>query len=132
MNQSNPYADEAKRRWGDTAAYKQSIERTKHWTQKDFDAVKKEYDEIHHALAQYMERPVSDPEVQQQVARHYAQIKKFYDCSYEMYKALGQMYVDDRRFTATFDAIRPGLAQYLHQAIDFFCATTPSSSSKAS
>jgi hypothetical protein len=130
----NPYSDEAKKRWGNTTAYKQSVERTKNWSQKDYEMVKQEYDDIHTALAQYMNmnKPFSDPQVQQVIARHFAHIQKFYDCSYEMYKALGHMYVDDKRFMTTFDAIRPGLAHYLHQAIDFFCEVMLSSSSKAS
>ena len=37
----------------------------------------------------------------------------FYPCSPAMHAALGEMYVADPRFTATFDKVRPGLAQYL-------------------
>jgi hypothetical protein len=41
----------------------------------------------------------------------------FYECSYEIHVGLGQMYVDDPRFTATYEAIAPGLAGYLDAAI---------------
>jgi hypothetical protein len=41
----------------------------------------------------------------------------FYDCSYEIHVGLGQMYIDDPRFTATYEAIAPGLAAYLNDAI---------------
>ena len=41
----------------------------------------------------------------------------FYDCSYEIHVGLGQLYVDDPRFTATYEAIAPGLAAYLSEAI---------------
>jgi MerR family transcriptional regulator, thiopeptide resistance regulator len=30
-----------------------------------------------------------------------------------MYRGLGQMYVDDPRFTATYDKVRPGLAIFM-------------------
>lgn len=34
-----------------------------------------------------------------------------------MHEGLGEMYVSDPRFTATYDAVRPGLAVYLRDAI---------------
>ena len=41
----------------------------------------------------------------------------FYDCSYQMHVGLAEMYLADPRFTATYEKIAPGLAQYLHDAI---------------
>jgi hypothetical protein len=43
--------------------------------------------------------------------------RRFYDCGYDMHRGLADMYVADPRFTATYDAVRPGLAQYLRDAI---------------
>lgn len=40
-----------------------------------------------------------------------------YPCDARMHTCLADMYVADPRFTATYEAIRPGLAQYLHDAI---------------
>lgn len=41
----------------------------------------------------------------------------FYDCPYEMHENLGEMYVSDERFKAFYDAMRPGLAEHLRDAI---------------
>ena len=41
----------------------------------------------------------------------------YYDCPYEMHSGLGEMYVTDERFTATYEAIRPGLAVYMRDAM---------------
>ena len=41
----------------------------------------------------------------------------FYECSYEMHVGPADMYLSDPRFTATYEKIAPGLAQYLHDAI---------------
>ena len=41
----------------------------------------------------------------------------FYDCSPEMHAGLGRMYVEDERFTATYEAMAPGLAQYVSTAV---------------
>lgn len=43
--------------------------------------------------------------------------KWFYDCPYEMHTCLGEMYVADERFTAFYDAMKPGLAEHLRDAI---------------
>ena len=50
---------------------------------------------------------------------HRAQIdSSFYPCTLEMHRALAQMYVADPRFTATYEAMAPGMAQYVHDAIE--------------
>jgi hypothetical protein len=41
----------------------------------------------------------------------------FYECSYEIHRCLGEMYVSDERFKAFYDALRPGLAEHLRDAI---------------
>jgi hypothetical protein len=49
---------------------------------------------------------------------HRAQIDRwFYPVSSEMHVGLAEMYLADPRFTATYEKIAPGLAQYLHDAI---------------
>ena len=42
----------------------------------------------------------------------------FYDCSKQMHTKLGEMYVADPRFTANYDSVAPGLAQWFREAID--------------
>ena len=41
----------------------------------------------------------------------------FYPCSHEMHMSLGQMYVDDSRFTEYWDGHATGLAVYVSDAI---------------
>lgn len=43
--------------------------------------------------------------------------ERFYDCSHEMHVALGDMCVQDPRFTATYEAIAPGLTEWVRDAI---------------
>jgi hypothetical protein len=38
-----------------------------------------------------------------------------------MYKGLADMYVDDARFTAYYDAYKPGLALFMRDAMYAFC-----------
>jgi hypothetical protein len=60
--------------------------------------------------------------VQAIVARHHAWVGHFWTPGREAYTNLGQMYVDDERFTATYDAVAPGLAAYLRDAIAVYAA----------
>ena len=59
-----------------------------------------------------------------QPSRHHAWIENFYPCSAEMYRGLGQMYVDDPRFTATYDKVRPGLAVFMRDAMAYYAEHT--------
>ncbi|MFL6094438.1 MAG: TipAS antibiotic-recognition domain-containing protein, partial [Blastococcus sp.] len=43
--------------------------------------------------------------------------RNFYDCPPEMHAGLGRMYVEDERFTAHYEQIAPGLAQYVSAAV---------------
>lgn len=115
------YQEEVKQRWGNTDAYKQSLERTKHWTKEDYERIKKEGTVFTKRLADAMGTDVANKEVQDLVAQHHKGIETFYDCSYEMYRKLGELYVSDKRFTAYYDTFRPGLAAWLKEAIDYYC-----------
>jgi hypothetical protein len=41
----------------------------------------------------------------------------YYDCSYEIHRGLGEMYVADERFRANYDALAPGLSEFIRDAI---------------
>jgi MerR family transcriptional regulator, thiopeptide resistance regulator len=50
---------------------------------------------------------------------HRAHLERwFYDCAYPMHRGLGDLYVNDPRFTKNFDKVAPGLATYLRDAIN--------------
>jgi hypothetical protein len=112
---------EAKKRWGHTDAYKQSMQRTKHWTKADYKRIKEEGEKFTRELANAMDKDIKSPEVQQLIAQHHKGIETFYDCSYEMYRGLSELYVTDSRFAAYYEKFRPGLAEWLHKAINYYC-----------
>ena len=65
------------------------------------------------------------PEAMAGAEAHRQQISRwFYECSTEIHVGLAEMYVADPRFTATYEKISPGLAQYLHDAIKANAART--------
>jgi hypothetical protein len=58
------------------------------------------------------------PEAMELAEEHRAHISQwFYECSYEIQTGLAEMYLADERFMATYEAIKPGLTVFLHDAI---------------
>ena len=114
------HAAEVEERWGDTEAYRLSARRTASYTKADWERMKAESAEPLDALVAAMRtgRPAGSAEAMDAAEGHRQHISRwFYDCRYEIHRGLGEMYVADPRFTATYEKIAPGLAQYLHDAI---------------
>jgi MerR family transcriptional regulator, thiopeptide resistance regulator len=119
----NPYAGEAKERWGTTDAYKQSQERVKKFMKEDWDRIGQEAGSINKDLLASMQggKAASDPTNMPIVARHYAWLRNFYEPSLDMYRGLASMYVEDPRFAANYDKYAPGFAVYVRDAMHAFC-----------
>jgi MerR family transcriptional regulator, thiopeptide resistance regulator len=114
------YEDEVKQRWGDTDAFGESARRAARYTKRDWEAIKAEGDQIDAEMATLLATGVApgDPRAMDAVEKHRLMIdRRFYPCPHEMHVGLGAMYVADPRFTETYEKIRPGLAQYLCDAI---------------
>lgn len=113
------YEDEVKDRWGDTDAYKESARRTARYTKEDWARFKAESEQVNSAIVALMDEGVApeDPRAMDAVDRHRLQIDRwFYPCSRQMHAALGEMYIADPRFTATYEKIRLGMARYVCDA----------------
>lgn len=113
------YDAEARERWGDAAVDRS----TRAWQQLSADereAHQREAQDVNEALAAHLAAgtPVTDPAVRDLVARHHAWVSLSWRPDPAAYRALGAMYVDDPRFAATYDAVAPGLAVYLRDAVD--------------
>jgi DNA-binding transcriptional MerR regulator len=114
------HAAEAQERWGDTDAYRESARRSATYTKADWNRAKAEGQAVTERLVAAMRAgtPAEAPEAVDAAEAHRQQISTwFYPCSREMHTALAEMYLADLRFSATYEAIAPGLAQYVHDAI---------------
>ncbi len=114
------YQDEVEERWGESDAYKESARRTKGYTKQDWQRFKDESEEINAAIVALMDEgvPAHDPRAMDAVDRARLQIDRwFYPCSRQMHANLGRMYIADPRFTATYEKIRSGMAQWMCDAI---------------
>ncbi|MEU2062033.1 MerR family transcriptional regulator [Streptomyces sp. NPDC013455] len=114
------HADEVRERWGGTEAYRQSQLRTASYTKEDWQRLGAELDAVHQRMAGLLAEgvPAGSTAAMDVAEEHRRFITgTYYDCSHTLHSCLGEMYVADARFTATYEAIRPGLAAYLRDAI---------------
>ncbi|HEY2272047.1 MAG TPA: MerR family transcriptional regulator [Jatrophihabitantaceae bacterium] len=114
------WAREAEDRWGDTDAYRESQRRAAEYTKDDWARLKEESDAGLRNFADAMRAglpPTSEPAMALAEAHRLFLTTWFYDCGYDMHRGLAEMYLADDRFRATFDAVAPGLAEYVHDAI---------------
>ena len=114
------YEAEVEERWGDTDAYRQSQRRTAAYTREDWLRIKAEAGDVERRFAEALRSGVAaDSEQAMDVAEEHRQhiSRWFYDCPPEMHAGLGRMYVEDERFTAHYEEIAPGLAQYVSTAV---------------
>jgi DNA-binding transcriptional MerR regulator len=119
-NDPSQYDAEVEERWGETDAYRESRRRTSSYTKDDWLRIKAEGADVERRFAQALRSGVAaDSEQAMDVAEEHRQhiSRWFYDCPPEMHAGLGRMYVEDERFTAHYEEIAPGLAQYVSTAV---------------
>ncbi len=114
------HAVEARERWGDTDAYAQSHARTSTYGKDDWLRVRGEAEDVERRLAEALRAGLAatGPEARALAEEHRQQISRnHYDCGQEMHRSLADMYVADERFTAHYERLAPGLAQYVRDAV---------------
>ncbi len=112
------YADEAKARWGDTGAWRQSQERAAQLGKADWLAQAEEMNGIFRRAAALRDTDPAAPEAQALAAEWQAFISRhYYDCSRKILAELGQMYTADARFQKNLDQFGEGTAAFLSAAI---------------
>ena len=109
------YAEEAKQRWGNTAAYKEFEQRHTDHSQAValLDAVFEEFAELNRAGVSPESEPakITVEKLQQCITDN------FYTCTDDILKGLGQMYVADDRFRKNIDRHGEGTAEYASACI---------------
>lgn len=111
---------EVSQRWGDTAAYAQSKQRTAGYSKADWLRIRAAAEDLEARFAAALADGVpADSERAMDLAEEHRQqiTGTYYDCPPEMHAALGRMYVEDERFAAHYDGRAPGLAQYVSTAV---------------
>jgi MerR family transcriptional regulator, thiopeptide resistance regulator len=116
------YQAEAEQKWGETPEWKESQRRAKSYGKDEWVQIKAGGEAVEKALADAFRAglPPDSEEAMNAAEQHRLHVNRwFYDCPPAMHRALGDMYVSDPRYVATYDeSFRlPGLAAYCRQAI---------------
>ena len=114
------YEAEVEERWGETDAYAESKRKTSSYTKDDWLRIKAEGADLEARFAAAMRSGVpADADPAMDLAEEHRQsiTRNYYDCPPAMHAGLGRMYVEDERFTAHYEEIAPGLAQYVSTAV---------------
>lgn len=117
---NDDYAEEAQERWGDTEAWAESRRRTKGYGKSEWEQIKADTDRANEQIAAALDAGLpADSEQAMDAAEAARQVidRWFYPLDGDFHRCLGDMYVQDPRFTKTYDDVRPGLAAYLRDAI---------------
>lgn len=111
------YDIEARDRWPEQ--WKQSKQFTDTLSPADTERVQREQTAAMIRMAEFMTSgmQVSNAAVQAEVDATYQAICQMWTPDAVAFKNLGQMYVDDPRFTATYNRIATGLAEYYRDAM---------------
>ncbi len=117
------YAEEAKARWGGTAAYKEYEEKTAGQTEEARQDAAAGLMAIFAGFGKLKEKPASAPEVQTQVEALKSYITAYYyTCTNEILAGLGSLYAAGGEFTESIDrAGGAGTAAFVLNAIVYYC-----------
>jgi len=117
----NPHEREARERWGQTTAYRESARRTKAYGDAEWSEIRSESEAIEQGFAHALaagEPPDGDRAIDLAEAARMHIDRWFYPCSREMHTALAAMYTSDDRFKAHYEERAVGLAEYVATAIE--------------
>lgn len=115
---SNPYEQEAREKWGDKAV-DEANEKAKTMTSSD----QERFNEIYRNLATLRHLSPDSKEAQEGIKEWYLYLNRIGSFTPEAFKGLGQMYVEDERFTKNIDKFGDGLALFMRDAMGIYADT---------
>jgi len=118
--QAERYPREAREMWGKEWV-EETEQRIRKLSKQQWEAVKQEGGAVTLRIAGLADREPGDPEVQAAVDAHHAWIEHFYPAPAEVYAGLAQTYADHPEFRAFYERYRPGLADFMHDAMQYYC-----------
>lgn len=118
------YASELEEKWGNTSAYKESLEKTANYKKEKWDGVISGMDDIFALFASCKKIGESiEGDMAKSIVKRLQEYitANFYHCTDEILAGLGQMYVCDGRFKNSIDSYGEGTAEYASKAIKEYC-----------
>ncbi|WP_419891146.1 MerR family transcriptional regulator [Paenibacillus xylanexedens] len=115
----NPYEQEARERWGDHAV-DHANQKLHSKSTTDQKALSDQMNEIYKRLAALRHTEPASAEAQAGIQEWYTLLNQMGGYSPKAFRGLGQMYVDDERFTRNIDQFGDGLAVFMRDAMAVF------------
>lgn len=115
------YAEEVKQKY-DPQVVAESERQTSAYTKDDWAEIMAKGEENYKKIIALMDKGPADPQVQELIEEKRQHITDyFYNCTPEIFRGLGDLYVMDERFTANIDKHKEGLAKFLREAMIIYC-----------
>ena len=118
--QAERYPREARARWGEERVT-EAEDRVRKLSKEEWARIGKQGEDATQAMAALLGQPADGPQVQQAIALHHAWIENFYPAPADVYRGLGQMYVEHPEFRAFYEQRAEGLAEFMRAAIEVYC-----------
>lgn len=115
----NPHEAEARKRWGDETV-DAANERVNKMAQNEQKNFADKFNAIYFKLAEIRHLDPASDEAQAGIREWYDMLNKMGSYSPEAFRGLGQMYVDDERFTKNIDKFGDGLALFMRDSMAVF------------
>ncbi|BBH23568.1 MerR family transcriptional regulator [Paenibacillus baekrokdamisoli] len=115
----NPYEQEARERWGNQAVDTANA-KVGGMSKDEQGALSARMNEIYTRLAALRNSSPDSEEAQGAIQEWYLLLNTMGSYSLEGFKGLGQMYVDDSRFTKNIDKFGEGLAVFMRDAMAIY------------
>lgn len=118
---NNPYEEEARQRWGDDV-----VEKSNAWirgmSESDRKTMVEKMNAIYQRLAELRNTPPESDDAQKAIKEWYDFLNQNFGHHYSLdaFKGLGQMYVEDERFTKNIDQFGEGLAKFMCKAMAIY------------
>ncbi|MDF2963574.1 MAG: antibiotic resistance transcriptional regulator, MerR family [Paenibacillus sp.] len=112
----NPYEQEARERWGNEAV-DNSNAKIGSMSKDEQQAMSEQMTSIYKKLAALRNNPPESEESQEAIKEWFHFLNNMGNYSLDAFKGLGQMYVDDERFTKNIDTFGEGLAVFMRDAM---------------
>jgi DNA-binding transcriptional MerR regulator len=114
----NPYEEEARKLYGDKAV-DQANKKAAGMTQD----MQERFNDLYRRLADVRHTAPDSKEAQEAIGEWYILLNEFGSYSLDAFKGLGQLYIDDERFTKNIDKFGEGLAGFMRDAMAVYADT---------
>lgn len=116
----NPYEKEARQRWGDKAVNESNDKLKSIKNAGKIEELQDEISGVYLQLAELRQGAPDSSEAQEAIGKWYALLQRMGNYSLEAFRGLGQMYVEDERFTKNIDQFGEGLALFMRDAMAIY------------